>query len=124
MLRFARYLVLGLLLSASPAAAQTPAFVTGTEDLPLMTGLAEQAEGRMVFDSPNGRIVEVSARGAVSRQAVLSFYAETLPQLGWQRLAPGRFQREDEILKLEFPGDASGQTTVRFTLSPVKAPVR
>ncbi|MCP5366293.1 MAG: hypothetical protein H6907_00215 [Hyphomicrobiales bacterium] len=115
-------LVLAVALGlAGGAAADGAGFVSGTEDLPLMPGLTEGGDGAMVFDSPTGRIVEVVATGAVTRQAVLDFYAETLPQLGWRAGAPGRFEREDEVLKLEI-SRAAGKTAVRFTLSPARGP--
>ncbi len=102
------------------AAAEEGAFVSGVEDLPLMPGLSELAEGRMVFDTPSGRIVESYASGEATRSQVLEFYAATLPQLGWRRDGPAAFSREGEILKLEFPSGGQG-LTVLFSLSPSKA---
>jgi len=92
-------------------------FVSGIEDLPLMQGL-EETEGGMVFDSPAGRIVEAVAVGKVSREDVLDFYIETLPQLGWTPAGQGVFRREGEVLRIEFPGRDGSGTTVRFALSP------
>ena len=95
------------------------AFVSTIEDLPLMPGLVEEAGG-MVFDSPGGRIVEAYATGEVSEGAVRDFYGETLPQLGWRPLGGGVYQRESEILKVEFPGGpgAAPPLTVGFSLAP------
>jgi hypothetical protein len=107
--------VAGLGASADEAPV---AFVTGIDDLPLMPGLVEATEAGMAFDAPSGRIVEAYAGGAVSRDAVLRFYAATLPQLGWQRTAAGSFRREGETLNLEFPEGDATRLTVRFTLSP------
>ena len=95
-----------------------------TQDLPLMPGLEEDAQGRMVFDTAAGRIVEAYASGAVSRAQVLDFYAATLPQLGWRREGEAAFRREDEILVLEFSAGKAGSApalTVRFALSPAQA---
>ncbi len=100
--------------------AQGPdAFVGAIEDLPLMPGLIEE-EGGMVFDSARGRIVEAFATGPVSEAAVRAFYDETLPQLGWRPLGQGAFQRENEILMVEFPGGpgAAPPLTVGFRLMP------
>ena len=113
------------LAGASPAqglAQGSEAFVSTIEDLPLMPGLVEEAGG-VVFDSPGGRIVEAFAIGEVSEGEVRAFYGETLPQLGWRALDVGVYQRESEILKVEFPGGpgAPPPLTVGFTLSP-KAP--
>lgn len=105
----------------APVLAQnTVTFISTIEDLPLMPGLVEEAGG-MVFDSPGGRIVEAFATGEVSQGAVRDFYGETLPQLGWRPLGVGVYQREREILKVEFPGGpgAAPPLTVGFSLSPV-----
>jgi hypothetical protein len=102
------------------AVAAHPAdrFVRGIEDLPLMPGLAEAADAGVVFDTPSGRIVQTEATGQVSRDQVLTFYAETLPQLGWRSLAAGLFRRENEVLRIEFEEAGDPGTIVRFALSP------
>ena len=102
-----------------PRAQETAGFVSTIEDLPLMDGLIEE-EGGMVFDSARGRIVEAFATGWVNEGAVRDFYDETLPQLGWRPLGQGAFQRENEILMVEFPGGpgAAPPLTVGFRLMP------
>lgn len=106
-----------LLLFAAPLAAENAGFVAGITDLPLMAGLAADQDETMVFDKPAGRIVQTVAHGRVDRAAVRAFYAGTLPQLGWKRVAENRFVREGEVLALELL-DGTSQTTVRFILSP------
>jgi len=125
-MKSAAALILALaLLPGGPAPGaragdQDPAFVDGIEDLPLMPGLRERAERTLVFDTPQGRIVEAFASGTVAPGAVLDFYAETLPQLGWRRDGEALFRRAGEVLALEFsasPKDGTG-VQVRFSLSP------
>ena len=101
-------LVLGLLLLAAPAAAQS--FVDGIDDLPLMPGLAQTGDSS-VFDSPQGRVLP---------GAVAAFYARTLSELGWRRAASGAvFLREGEKLAIDAdPPDARGTVKVRFFLTP------
>ncbi|MBI3453654.1 MAG: hypothetical protein HY057_12665 [Rhodospirillales bacterium] len=120
------WLCLGLAVPAVAAMAQAAeGFVTGVEDMPLMPGLT-QLGGAIGFDAPSGRIVEVYAEGAVTRERVLEFYAATLPQLGWQAIRPGAFRREGEMLQIEFPppdraraaSRQAGSLIVRFFLSP------
>jgi hypothetical protein len=91
-------------------------FIAGVEDLPLMPGMREIPTAGLAFDSTGGRIVEAYASGPVRRDAVLAFYAETLPQLGWTADADTRFRRRGEVLVLEFL--RSDPLTVRFTLVP------
>jgi hypothetical protein len=120
--RFARR-ILGVALLAVALSAAAPTvraanqFVAGTEDLPLMPGLATVAGAGVVFETPQGRIVEAYARGQAARDAVIDFYARTLPQLGWQALGRTVYRREGETLRLELYPEAGG-LTVRFYLSP------
>jgi hypothetical protein len=110
--------VLPLLLTlglAFPAMAAD--FVPGTEDVPVMPGLDPVADSALVFDKPQGRIVEAQFRGKLNRERIAAFYAETLPQLGWQAAGADSWQREGEILHLEF-GGTDGDVTVGFSLSP------
>ena len=76
-----RRFVFILVLLAPAGAALADEFVAGTEDLPLMPGLAAVAGSSLVFDKPQGRIVEAQAAGKVSRSAVQSFYGTTLSQV-------------------------------------------
>ncbi len=110
--------VLCFAVLGATAALAAERFVHGIEDLPLMPGLAEAPDAGVVFDTPSGRIVQTEAIGHVSRNQVLAFYAETLPQLGWRSLATGLFRRENEVLRIEFDDVGDPGTTVRFALSP------
>ncbi|HYB58235.1 MAG TPA: hypothetical protein VEK12_18910 [Alphaproteobacteria bacterium] len=110
-------LALLALVPASIATYAAEAFVTGTEDVPLMPGLAIVDGAGVVFDTPQGRIVEAYAKGKAQRDAVLDFYAATLPQLGWQALSRTSYRREGEILRLELYEEGGG-LTLRFYLSP------
>jgi len=106
------------------AEAAVEAFVTGTEDLPLMAGLRQSPDHGVVFDSAQGRIIEAYAAGYVDAEAVRRFYTASLPQLGWQEMAgPLTFRREGEILTLEVTEQgaaAPDTTTVRFRIAPAR----
>jgi hypothetical protein len=128
--RLALPAALAALFLASPGSAQPglvqaslvqPLYVPGTEDVPLMPGLAADEAASLVFDKPQGRIVEAAARGAVTRHAVMAFYEESLPQLGWRRTSATNtqksFERDGERLSLDFDG-RDGNLQVAFTLAP------
>lgn len=110
----------GLPYSVNPANAAEAArfvpglFVPGLGDVPAMPGLAATGEEPLVFDKPDGRIVQAVLTGRVDRKAVTAFYDQTMPQLGWTRTAERTFIREGEELRLEFAGNSS----VRFVLKP------
>jgi hypothetical protein len=112
-------LALALVAATVPASAQQ--FVAGTEDVPLMAGLKTVEAKSLVFDKPEGRIVEAEARGTVARAKVRDFYDATLPQLGWRAAGRDAWRREGEMLRLSF-GGRDGNLTVGFTLSPRPAP--
>ncbi len=92
-------------------------FLKGLDDLPLTPGLREIKDAGVVFDKPEGRIVEAYAEGRLSVAKVRSFYAATLPQLGWRAEGAGRYRREGEVLSIGFRATGKG-LTVRFSLSP------
>jgi hypothetical protein len=120
MRRFAiAVLVLGAAAFGMPegSAAEKPGFIAGTEDVPLMPGLANDLGTLVVFDKPQGRIVEVEAKGKVTRAAVEQFYAAALPELGWAADGPRSWQREGEGLRYDFKG-SDGNLRVGFSLSP------
>ena len=77
-------------------------------DVPLMEGLQEDINQRLVFDKSEGRIVETTAFGSVAINGVWDFYIATLPELGWQNIKSNKnknsllFSREGESLEIKF----------------------
>lgn len=114
---------IAVLSTSLAAAADRPGhFLSGVEDLPLMDGLTEQTGSGVVFDKPDGRIVERYASGPLSPDSVKAFYAETLPQLGWQaKPAKGPahldFERDGEALDIEFK-TVDSEVVVHFSVMP------
>lgn len=112
--------IVWLVAGATPSAAAGEAFLDGLEDMPLMPGLTQLRDRAVIFDAPSGRVVEAYAEGAVARDAVIRFYAQTLPQLGWRMMDGDRYAREGETLRLEILPARSGakRLLVRFFVSP------
>lgn len=71
----------GMLVCAAPAWADA-AYFSAIEDLPLPPGFVERDAGA-AFESPEGRLVLVSAEGELPGLAVRDFYYDALPPLGW-----------------------------------------
>ncbi len=114
--------LLAIWLGAFPLPA-ADAFVQGVDGVPLMPGLQQTDADALMFDSPWGRVVEAYASGSLPRDRILTFYSETLPQLGWQPRGPALFEREGETLLLEFPASAAaGTTTLRISVKPADVP--
>lgn len=96
-------------LAVVPALARAEAkFFESLPDVPVMDGLKEMSEFDISYDKPQGRITESLAtiEGDTSDQEITSFYAATMPQLGWRRISDRAYERGDE--HLEFKIDSEG----------------
>ena len=115
--KIAASLIFATVLFGAGAGRGSDAFVAGVTDLPLMPGLHPLPEATLIFDKPNGRIVQAAATGAGSRDKLWEFYDETLPQLGWHRRGPAHFTRDGERLRITVEKNDS-QLPVRFAMAP------
>ncbi len=126
---FLRILTVLLVLVPTPVFAEESKFFSALNDVPLMPGLYELTDETVVFDKPEGRIVESSAVSETQNvNKIKGFYAQTLPQLGWQRQAVPQnagkaaigadsYVREGETLTLKTE-TRHQLNIVRFSLSP------
>lgn len=102
----------------APKAVAGQAYLSVSDDIPLMPTLTEDPDAALVFDSPDGRIVEAAAAGAADITDIRTYYSTVLPQLGWTDHDNGRFIRSGEQLMLEI-AEREGLRVVRFRFSPV-----
>jgi hypothetical protein len=112
--------VLAAAVIAYGASAQTDQRpqVAGIDGLFMMPGLQEVDGEAVIFDKPEGRIIEVLAHGTVSAGAVDAWYAQSLKAHGWkQSKLSGQYFKDGEALQLAIRQDASG-VTLRFSLAP------
>ncbi len=122
------FLVFGGGCHAQPSDRAELVYLEALEDVPLAPGLQEDKAEQVVFDKPDGRIVESQASGASSWVDVRAFYERNLPQLGWvMENSSGRdivFEREGEQLEIsvidEVQEAATHSRSVRlhFSLAP------
>ena len=105
-------LLLLFCLFTFPVGAQ---FLPGTEDVPLMDGL-ESVEETASFDNPSERMVLISAETKLSSKKILSFYKQTLNNLGWQEIKPSHFKRGNDSFFIEIT-PSSPMNQVQFRLS-------
>lgn len=90
-------------------------------DLPLMPGMEEKPETLVMFDTPEGRIAEISMDSPHGEVEVLKYYGETLPALGWRAENPQVWsRRSEELLTIRF----TGQRGVTFHIQPIPPEVR
>ncbi len=105
------------ILSGSPAMAEESRFFSELNDVPLMPGLYELTEKTVVFDKPEGRIVESFAVSeAENASQIKGFYDSILPQLGWVRQGDS-YSRGEEILRLSVDSGPA-LNVLKITVSP------
>lgn len=114
--RIAALALIVVLALAGPAPAEDR-FFSAVEDLPVMPGLVEKPRATVVFEKPEGRIVEVVAEGGATAPAVRAYYDRVLPALGWTRAADGTWHREAERLRLALAETGAG-VALRITITP------
>lgn len=106
--------------AATHAAKEPGVFSRWIEDLPVMPGLTETDAGYSFEMSRGGRLAEARLHGVVDAGVVRSFYASTLPALGWRAEAaqPYAYRRGRERLLLHVsPAKPKGVLAV-FVLTP------
>ena len=86
--------------AAMPVYAQSK-FFSVMPDLPVADGFVERTDSILMFDKPEGRLLDFSAEGhtLLACQRGLPFYTQTLPYLGWRMDKTG-FVREGERLEI------------------------
>lgn len=95
-----------------------PQFFSVLSDVPVMSGLVEMQDDAVVFDKPEGRIVEAYANmDGVTKEDVGIFYRATLPQFGWGLVEGNTYFRNGEYLELSFD-EERGNKTVKFMIRP------
>ncbi|OUS14459.1 hypothetical protein A9Q97_03910 [Rhodospirillales bacterium 47_12_T64] len=103
----------------SGALASEGSFFTGSDGVPIVPGMEEMPGLGVVFDKPEGRIVEGFASGSIKQTEIRDFYGRTLPQLGWSVFGEGLFRREGEVLKIEIlEGVENSRSILRIILAP------
>ena len=58
-------------------------FIEGFPDVPLLAGLQERIEDRVVFDAPSGTVAETVIRSNKPGSLVIDEYAKELVVFGW-----------------------------------------
>ena len=119
--------VVGAMALGGRAIAATPAgdarFSNYIDDLPVMPGLTETEDGYAFDISQGGRMAEARLAGSADARVVRSFYAATLPQLGWTPVGPEVYiykrGRERMIFRVEQKRSGRGPDLLAiFVITP------
>lgn len=118
--------MLAVLMGVSSTTAQQSDMLRDLA-IPLMGGLAENSDGAMLFDSPEGRIINAEASGTLAAKDVYEYYRVVLPSLGWsvEQNTPCdtnvsfciKASRDAENLLLDISA-AGNKSTVTYALAP------
>jgi hypothetical protein len=93
-------------------------FFETLQDVPVMPGLTELEDYTLVFDKPEGRIIEMVARiDGASVSDVRDYYRRSLPQLGWVMASQDSYTRGEEHLSLNFESEQN-DSFLRMTVQP------
>lgn len=96
-------------------------------DIPLPADFVELEQGRLEFDAPGGRMLELHFLGQSESQSIAAFYNESLPQLGWDQKTNEKqgntnsyvFEREAERLTILIV-DKTSETELVLRLVPIE----
>lgn len=102
---------------ANSDAALRPVFSSVMSDLPIMPGLTEDTNSAIIFDKPDGRIIETRATGALPANIIDTFYNRALPALGWVPVADHTFFRSGEELTYTVITE-NGLSVLRLNVQP------
>ena len=121
---FSLFIILCLFVATGVSAEEPQTYISVLPTVPVMDGATEITDSAVLFDKPGGRIAQTILYTESSDQsALLNFYEQTLPQLGWTPSGKNTFTREEErllLVPLESETTQSQGTTLKVLLSPVE----
>ena len=94
-------------------------FVEGLEDIPLPAELTQTEDTGLSFGNEEIRFIEMSFESkTLSFDKVISFYKETLPQMGWKitTISSSKLVSEREGESLEINRESASPLVIRLTL--------
>ena len=105
--------------AALPVQAETK-FFSIMPDVPVAAGFRELTDSIMMFDTPEGRLLDFSAQSnsQLACQGAIAFYVQTLPHLGW-RAQQRSFVREGERLDMRLEQQSADLCVLYFSVRPL-----
>lgn len=92
-------------------------FVNGINDIPIFKNMKNIEDSLVVFDTNKGRFVTSEIFGENNQKKIESYYEKILPNLGWEKIKTSKYQREEEILDLEYK-NIDEKVHLIFKISP------
>lgn len=117
-----KYTIYGIILAGvtlcSSMVLAEQRYVNGIEDLPVPEGFVEQKDHTLIYDTLSGQVIEALYEGQSTLKDIKNYYADTLPELGWKKVAMSLYEREDEQLQLKLSREDGNRVAISFTLRP------
>ncbi len=96
------HIIIFLLMFGLMSQSVKAEFVEGLEDIPLPDGLTQVENGNLSFGNEEIRLIEAYLSSSVlDYAAVIHFYQQTLPQMGWKMK-----QKQDKLISFEREGES------------------
>ena len=92
-------------------------FVNGINDIPIFKNMKNIEDSLVVFDTNKGRFVTSEIFGENNQKKIESYYEKILPNLGWKKIKTSKYQRDEEILDLEYK-NMDEKVHLIFKISP------
>ena len=92
-------------------------FVNGINDIPIFKNMKNIEDSLVVFDTNKGRFVTSEIFGENNQKKIESYYEKILPNLGWEKIKTLKYQRDEEILDLEYK-NIDEKVHLIFKISP------
>ena len=107
-----------LILMIAPLSVWAQNTLPYFDGVAIMDGFNVSDEDIMVFDKPEGRVIEISlwcTTSCPSEQAIRHYYTENLMTMGWQSAQNGGYVNNNTHLTLDILSDKStGGTIILF----------
>ena len=84
------------------------AFLSGSEDIPLMSGMSVQ-ESPAIFDKKEGQVLVSKVITHETTSEIFRFYDQVLPNLGWTKMGMDTYRRKTQTLKIKIEKKESRQ---------------
>jgi len=116
-----RNLFISIMLLSVPSVAfvadADEVFLEGFPDVPLLEGVREKQEDRVVFDTLGGTVAQTVLISEKAASTVLARYATALPTFGWQcNHSSQQLQCKREGNGLLFSSQNAGEKAARIIL--------
>ena len=112
-----KFLLLIIIFNSNLAICNEISFINGINDIPIFKNMKNMEDSLVVFDTNKGRFITSEIFGENNQKKIESYYEKILPNLGWKKIKTSKYQRDEEILDLEYK-NIEEKVHIIFKISP------